>query len=205
MNQNKENGFENNALGLIETFGYLAHIVAADACLKAANVKLLGSEKIKGGLMLLKVSGDVGAVIAGIEAVEKCLNGKGLKVVTHIIPNPSKQIEKILYEKKLILNELNDTNTVKQKDDESNESLETLLEEKNKKHNYIEQDNNYNLNDKKDILNRQYLSSLKVSELRSLARSFEGINMSKRQIKFGKKDELIEAIVNYLILERRNE
>jgi len=58
----------NQALGMIETRGLVAITEAADAMLKAANVELVGSEKIGSGLVTVMVRGDVGAVKAAVEA-----------------------------------------------------------------------------------------------------------------------------------------
>ena len=59
---------ELQALGMIETRGLIASIEAADAMLKAANVVLVGTEKIGSGLVSVMVSGDVGAVTAAADA-----------------------------------------------------------------------------------------------------------------------------------------
>ena len=56
------------ALGMVETRGLVAAIEAADAMVKAANVVLIGSEKIGSGLVSVMVRGDVGAVKAAVEA-----------------------------------------------------------------------------------------------------------------------------------------
>lgn len=58
----------NEALGLIEVTGFLGAVVAADTCLKAANVELIRCEVIKGGLTTVELTGDVGAVNAAVEA-----------------------------------------------------------------------------------------------------------------------------------------
>ena len=58
----------NEALGMVETRGLVAAIEAADAMVKAANVILIGSEKIGSGLVSVMVRGDVGAVKAAVEA-----------------------------------------------------------------------------------------------------------------------------------------
>ncbi|MGE5678333.1 MAG: BMC domain-containing protein, partial [Pseudomonadota bacterium] len=56
------------ALGLIETYGYIGAVEAADVCLKSANVRLIGVHLVKGGLVTVTVTGDVGAVRASIDA-----------------------------------------------------------------------------------------------------------------------------------------
>ncbi|PHV72122.1 propanediol utilization protein [Sporanaerobium hydrogeniformans] len=86
----------NQALGMIETRGLVAITEAADAMLKAANVELVGSEKIGSGLVSVMVRGDVGAVKAAVEAGAATAARLGEVVATHVIPRPHSDIEKIL-------------------------------------------------------------------------------------------------------------
>jgi len=84
------------ALGMIETRGLVAAIEAADAMLKAANVTLVGTEKIGSGLVSVMVRGDVGAVKAAVEAGGQSAQKLGEIVATHVIPRPHSDVEKIL-------------------------------------------------------------------------------------------------------------
>ncbi len=84
------------ALGMIETRGLVAAIEAADAMLKAANVTLVGTEKIGSGLVSVMVRGDVGAVKAAVEAGGTSAQRLGEIVATHVIPRPHGDVEKIL-------------------------------------------------------------------------------------------------------------
>ncbi|MDR0856136.1 MAG: BMC domain-containing protein [Clostridiales bacterium] len=84
------------ALGLIETRGLTAAIEAADAMLKAANVVLVGTEKIGSGLVTVMVRGDVGAVKASVEAGSASATRLGELVASHVIPRPHADVEKIL-------------------------------------------------------------------------------------------------------------
>ncbi len=84
------------ALGMIETRGLVAAIEAADAMLKAANVELVGTEKIGSGLVSIMVRGDVGAVKAAVEAGQASATRLGEIVATHVIPRPHTDVEKIL-------------------------------------------------------------------------------------------------------------
>ena len=84
------------ALGLIETRGLVAAIEAADAMLKAANVELVGTEKIGSGLVSVMVRGDVGAVKAAVEAGSTAAGNLGEIIATHVIPRPHADVEKIL-------------------------------------------------------------------------------------------------------------
>ena len=84
------------ALGLVETRGLVASIEAADAMCKAANVTLIGTEKIGSGLVSVMVRGDVGAVKAAVEAGGAAAARLGEVVATHVIPRPHSDVEKIL-------------------------------------------------------------------------------------------------------------
>ncbi len=84
------------ALGMIETRGLTASIEAADAMTKAANVVLVGTEKIGSGLVSVIVRGDVGAVKAAVEAGAEAASRLGELVAKHVIPRPHQDVEKIL-------------------------------------------------------------------------------------------------------------
>ncbi|MGN1320895.1 MAG: BMC domain-containing protein [Acutalibacteraceae bacterium] len=84
------------ALGMVETRGLVAAIEAADAMVKAANVELIGTEKIGSGLVSVMVRGDVGAVNAAVEAGSSSAASLGEVIATHVIPRPHSDVEKIL-------------------------------------------------------------------------------------------------------------
>ena len=84
------------ALGMVETRGLVAAIEAADAMVKAANVVLIGSEKIGSGLVSVMVRGDVGAVKAAVEAGSAAAASLGEVIATHVIPRPHADVEKLL-------------------------------------------------------------------------------------------------------------
>ena len=84
------------ALGMVETRGLVAAIEAADSMLKAANVVLVGTEKIGSGLVSVMVRGDVGAVKSAVEVGSSNAAKLGELVATHVIPRPHNDVEKIL-------------------------------------------------------------------------------------------------------------
>ena len=84
------------ALGMIETRGLTAAIEAADAMTKAAEVALVGTEKIGSGLVTVMVRGDVGAVKSAVEAGARSAGTLGELVATHVIPRPHGDVEMIL-------------------------------------------------------------------------------------------------------------
>ncbi len=81
------------ALGLIETRGLIGAIEAADAMVKAAKVKFLGRQKVKGGLVAVMVTGDVGAVKAAVDAGAAACKRVGTLVSSHVIPRPHDDID----------------------------------------------------------------------------------------------------------------
>jgi len=84
------------AIGFVETRGLVGSIEAADTMVKAANVSLLGKEKVGGGLVSVMVEGDVGAVKAAIDAGGAAAKKVGELLSVHVIPRPHEEIEKIL-------------------------------------------------------------------------------------------------------------
>ena len=84
------------SIGLIETRGLTASIEAADAMLKAADVELMGTEKIGSGLVTVIVTGEVGAVMAATEAGQEAASRIGELVAVHVIPRPHQDITRIL-------------------------------------------------------------------------------------------------------------
>ena len=94
--QKEERRMSQEALGMVETRGLVASIEAADTMLKAANVVLVGTEKIGSGLVTVMVRGDVGAVKSAVESGAEAAGRLGELVATHVIPRPHTDVEKIL-------------------------------------------------------------------------------------------------------------
>lgn len=84
------------ALGIVETRGLVASIKASDAMVKAADVVLVGTEKIGSGLVSVIVRGDVGAVKAAVEAGQAEAAKLGEVFAIHVIPRPHSDVEKII-------------------------------------------------------------------------------------------------------------
>lgn len=84
------------ALGMVETKGLVGAVEAADAMVKAANVSLVGYEKIGSGLVTVMVRGDVGAVKAATDAGAAAADRVGEVVSVHVIPRPHTDVEMIL-------------------------------------------------------------------------------------------------------------
>ena len=85
------------ALGLIETRGLVGAIEAADAMVKAANVQLVGYEKIGSGLVTVMVRGDVGAIRAAVDAGAAAAGNLAEVVADHVIPRPHRDQERTTF------------------------------------------------------------------------------------------------------------
>lgn len=97
MKRRRETGsMVKEALGMVETKGLVGAIEAADAMVKAANVKLIGREKTGGALVTVMVRGDVGAVKAATDAGAAAAKRIGELVSVHVIPRPHGDVEGIL-------------------------------------------------------------------------------------------------------------
>lgn len=87
---------QGDALGMVETRGLISAIEASDAMVKAANVVLIGHERIDAGLVTVMVRGDVGAVNAATEAGANAARRVGELVSVHVIPMPFEDVERVL-------------------------------------------------------------------------------------------------------------
>ena len=85
-----------DAVGLVETKGYVAAVEAGDAMVKAANVELVGYESIGGGLVTAVVRGDVAAVKAATDAGAAAARRVGELIAVHVIPRPHQEVERVL-------------------------------------------------------------------------------------------------------------
>jgi ethanolamine utilization protein EutM len=84
---------QGEALGMIETRGFVGMVEAADAMVKAAKVTLVKYERTGGGYVTALVRGDVGAVKAAVQAGTAAAEKVGELVSAHVIPSPHSQLE----------------------------------------------------------------------------------------------------------------
>ncbi|MGL5379450.1 BMC domain-containing protein [Clostridium sp.] len=204
-----------NALGLIEVNGYLAAIEAADAALKAANVKLIGLEIVNAGITNVQITGDVGAVKASVDAGKMAAEKLGLLRAAHVIPRLNNEVAKLFptmnkenppsvvgeeeSEQDLLIYSSNNLNTDVEKDEvieiQENISNEEIKKEENTGITKEEEDEKVerSLSEKTS----EYYNLLKVDELRSLVRKLNIATMTNKQIKFARKDELINILLQY--------
>lgn len=230
-----------NALGMIEVYGYLAAVEALDSALKAANVKRLKVEKVKGGLVAVFVTGDVGAVKAAMDASAAAAERVGEVVSVHVIPRPADCIEGLFREPegpkgpkgpgpeaKAPVKPIAPA-PVKAAAAAAPEAVKEAAEAALQKEIPAEKEHVKEAVEKavkkevtgqirkekaaktkkaakkaaaakiaKDDLTPEAVRKLSVAGLRVLARDLEVNNMTRADIRFGKKDELIEKISEFL-------
>ncbi|WP_312426985.1 BMC domain-containing protein [Lacrimispora sp.] len=161
------------ALGLIEVRGKLGAILAADAAVKEANVILLGSETIRGGLSTIHIIGDIAAVKAAIKAGEVAVANKNCLISSHVIPRLDDQVEQMLMK------------SFGKKEDNplaSNESNQPIVEELEK--------------DVDSSFEKEQLEKMRVTDLRSLAYKSNLSTIKKSEIRSANKAVLIETLLD---------
>jgi len=161
------------ALGLIEVRGKLGAILAADAAVKEANVILLGSETIRGGLTTIHIIGDIAAVKAAIKAGEVAVANKNCLISSHVIPRLDDQVEQMLM-KSFGKKEDNPSDT-----DESNQPIIEEIE--------------------KDIdssFDKEQLEKMRVTDLRTLAYKSNLSTIKRSEIKSANKAVLIDTLLD---------
>lgn len=172
------------ALGLIEVKGYLGAIVAADAAVKAANVTLLNIENVKAGLNTVQLSGDIGAVKAAVAAAVEVVKDKPYYKASHVIARIDDQTKTILVSKKKPKRQ----SVIKpsQQEEAVVEIVTTDLPVGQDPATDTPSTNKYN---------REELEKLKVVDLRKIAYRENQIALTKKEIKFGNKVTLLNALL----------
>lgn len=181
------------ALGLIEVVGFVVAIQGADSALKAANVKLVGVEKVGSGILTVQLMGDVGAVTAAVEAGTRAAQEIGPFRSSHIIPRVDESLFGVILDKKGNKKKEIKQEMVEIRHDIEKEKLEAekialpdvVIEDK-----IMNKNEPYTLNE---------LNKMSNSSLRELVKEL-GIFLSEEKQKSLKKQDLIA-----LILEKYND
>ena len=93
------------ALGMIETIGLVGAIEAADTALKTAEVEIVNRHIVKGGIVTVELSGDVGAIKVAVEAGAEAAKRLGVFVSSHVIARPDEMVSKMIEENSIIVAE----------------------------------------------------------------------------------------------------
>lgn len=130
------------ALGLIEFIGYVPAICAADTALKAASVDLIGIEKVTGGIVTVKITGDVDAVQAAVESAENYASRIGSLRSAHVIPRLDDEVEALLMNSKDLEEEIQEVEEEIEEvyEEIKEEMVEAILEETESKEESLQED-----------------------------------------------------------------
>jgi len=202
---------KNSALGLIETYGYVGAVEAADAALKAADVSLVNLVKVRGGIMTLTLIGEVSAVKASVDAGAASAERLGVLLTSHVIARLDEEVWSIVEPKGKDPEDDPDPSDKKVKEmEEEKGNLEAVkenadpLQGKNTEEVHPDEPSPQ-LGDKEptateknlpkmENFSKETMKSLKVVELRRIARKLEGVKIPKNQIKYANKAELMREI-----------
>ena len=208
------------ALGMIETKGLIGAIEAADAACKAANVKLISSEKVKGALINIKVIGEVAAVQSAVEAGAAAARHICASVSAHVIPNPIEDLTPYLTDTNLIVSDIQTKNVSRKISKEKSKNLNASSTSKKKTgfHN-ITNDNekesifmdslpidevqdqmsldysNFSNSSESELLSK--LELMKVHDLRKMARGIPNLGIYGREVSKANKETLIMEILKH--------
>ena len=193
---------EITALGMIETSGLLSAIEAADAGLKAANVRLLGTDYVRGGLVMVRFEGDVAAVQAAVDAGTMAAQRVGVVVSSHVIPRAMPEVFCMLASDPGVgpgkrsqggcaacggceggmreLRRCREASASERKEKQTEEKAE------NKQQPYSA------------MPSLEELKTWKVVALRSFARKLPGFSMKAGEIRYANKAQLLSALAEYI-------
>ena len=193
------------ALGLIELLGYCPAVVALDTALKTAEVSFQQISKIDKGIVSLTVTGDVAAVQAAMDAAAAAAEQVGQVLYVHVIPRPHEEVDEMLTppptapvsapqassnaktsddkkEERVMEEAVNMVELVEDADESAQASAKTPAD----------------LKALAESLTLEVLEGMTVKALRTVARDLNVTNMTRKEIRFGKKEDLIASICKYL-------
>lgn len=192
-----------NALGMIETKGLVAAIEAADAMVKAANVTLVKKEYAGAGLVTIMVRGDVGAVKAATDAGAAAAERVGELVAVHVIARPHEELEPMIGPCKHRTRSEKPSKSQLSVQVSEAEPAELSMEAPQEQETLAEaSDAPIQQPEDPEIPAQDELINMTVTKLRTVARTLNVDNMSRKEIRFANKETLVKAISDYL--EKKN-
>lgn len=182
------------ALGMIETLGYIGAIASADAAVKAASVTIDRMELVKGGIVTVFLTGDVGAVKAAVEAGENEARRVGNFRRSHVIARVADEVAVMLTpEKKAVIPP--EAILVEPKNATPIEAPVEIEEKQVQEIPVVLPVVEAPKSPATFKRSREELGRMKVVKLRNIARGIEGLGIDRSRIKFSNKEELITAIL----------
>lgn len=172
-----------STLGLIETYGFVGAVEALDSAAKAADIKLVDCEYVRGGIVTVLITGDVSAVKAAVEISAASVEKLGVLRNTHVIARACSEVLEMVH-----------SSTVKSFKEESPIKI-TTEDEKKELVNLHNNKKKSSISTIKVFKTKEELEAAKVTELRTMARKMGIKSLTKKQIKYGRKEQLIDAIL----------
>ena len=198
------------ALGLIELLGYVPAVVALDTALKTAEVSFQQISKIDKGIVSLTVTGDVSAVQAAMDAAAAAAEQVGQVLYVHVIARPHDEVDEMLTPPPAAPqapthqppSAPDDSDDSEEKTEEPAEPEVSVTEQpqENEQGSSAEElaEPSEELKAQMETLTVEVLEGMTVKELRTIARDLNITNMTRKEIRFGKKEDLIASICKYL-------
>lgn len=194
------------ALGLIELLGYCPAVVALDTALKTADVSFQQISKIDKGIVSLTVTGDVAAVQAAMDAAAAAAEPVGQVLYVHVIPRPHEEVDAMLNpppaapkapapEPPTAPDEPSGDAPEADAEKAPEEMAETVEAVPSAQ---APTEPSAEAKALAESLNPEVLEGMTVKELRTVARDLNITNMTRKEIRFGKKEDLVASICKYL-------
>lgn len=179
------------ALGLIETRGLIGAIEAADAMVKAANVRLIGKERVDAALITVKIAGETAAVRSAVDAGAAAAERVGELISSHVIPRPADPIEELIFAnasitKEALEGDLSPATVAFQVQKEKREEEEDTI---------VSAEESPEPSSENEAQYLHQLQAMTVPQLRSFARKVEGLTIFGRQISRASKEQLISELM----------
>lgn len=181
------------ALGMIETYGRVGSIEGLDAALKGAEVSLVNMIRVGAGLTATFVEGDVGATKAAIDAASAAAERVGKLISCHVIPRPDPSVRAML-DMDIPAPKDPDPQTPEKGCEEGPVKAEKPEQKQDVKEEKAEAIGTKATETKETVGTTQDLETMTVAQLRTLARGLEKMTMTKEEIRFAKKKDLVEVI-----------
>lgn len=174
------------ALGLIETKGLIGAIEAADAMVKAADVRIINKEKSTAALVTIKIVGEVAAVKSAVEAGAAAAQRVGQLVSTHVIPRPDSSIDFLI-----------EGNSLKSFPPQKKKISKEVEAEPEKTGFFNDEVQDETPVEHTELPSYEALNELNVHELRKLARGLDDFPIKGRDISKANRGELLDLLKKY--------
>jgi len=176
------------AFGMVETRGLVGAIEAADAMVKTSNVRLVGKERTDPALITVKIIGETAAVRSAVEAGAAAAQRVGQLVSHHVIPRPAEGIDSLVFAQSILTEEeIAALSGEEALHGEAAEAPVAAVEEEDVAFSPPQATER--------VAYLAELNAMTVHELRSYARSIEGLSISGRAISMANKEQLLEELV----------